>query len=144
MECLTMVSKGLQTLINIRNSIDLGQKVHLINTSNRPVTSCSFFFKNRSWSWISVDVVRTSRNHSQMFVFVNFRHCLRKHSGANMAAYMYTMCDCPLTCTQCVIRARRLLHVFAATYTNILCQEACYVLGTCSKITRYARWVLFL
>ena len=32
-----MVSKGLETLKNIRNSIDLGQKLHLIDT--RDVTA---------------------------------------------------------------------------------------------------------
>ena len=46
MECLSMVSNGLETLINIRNSIDLRQKMHLIHRSNRPVTS------RRKWIFV--------------------------------------------------------------------------------------------
>ena len=41
-----MVSKGLETLINIRNSIDLGQKVNLIDRSNWPLTS------GRNWIFV--------------------------------------------------------------------------------------------
>ena len=46
MEYLRIVSKGLETLKNIRNSIDLGQKVRLIDRSNRPVTS------RRKWIFV--------------------------------------------------------------------------------------------
>lgn len=38
-ECLRMVSKGLETLINIRNSTDLAQKMHFIDKTNWPFTS---------------------------------------------------------------------------------------------------------